>query len=180
MERDLEVTQKEQKTQTSTVLMIDVIFDNSVRRRPHHACQKVALALVELIKDQSTPKTRSTLWCSAMTPTDSDKDLPYLEIGPLPYYNAMAGLRTGDGFTASAKEQEQVIFHMITDGKPTCLKEGHQVLQKTRSGLDHAKSLANLTLAAQARRLQIPVDGSQLPRPAITLKRLCRRGLRGQ
>ena len=45
---------------------------------------------------------------------------------------------------------------MITDGKPTCLKEGIKYY-KNSFGLDRKVVSKTLTLAAQARRLEIPI-----------------------
>ena len=53
------------------------------------------------------------------------------------------------------KNKNKQIF-MITDGKPTCLKEGIRYY-KNSFGLDRKVVSKTLTLAAQARRLNIPV-----------------------
>jgi uncharacterized protein with von Willebrand factor type A (vWA) domain len=45
---------------------------------------------------------------------------------------------------------------MITDGKPTCLKEGNKYYQNS-FGLDRKVVNKTLNLAAQCRRLKIPV-----------------------
>lgn len=45
---------------------------------------------------------------------------------------------------------------MITDGKPTCLKEGIKYY-KNSFGLDRKIVNKTLTIAAQARRLDIPI-----------------------
>jgi len=67
-ENDLEVKEKEHKTQTSTVLMIDIshsmILYGEDRITP---AKNVAMALAELIK-RKYPKDRSILLSSAMMP----------------------------------------------------------------------------------------------------------------
>ena len=45
---------------------------------------------------------------------------------------------------------------MITDGKPTCLKEGNQYY-KNSFGLDRKVVNKTLNMAAQCRRLKIPI-----------------------
>jgi uncharacterized protein with von Willebrand factor type A (vWA) domain len=45
---------------------------------------------------------------------------------------------------------------MITDGKPTCLKEGNKYY-KNSFGLDRKVINKTLNMAAQCRRLQIPI-----------------------
>ena len=56
-EDDLEIRETDSKSQTSTVLMIDISHSMILYGRPHHACQKVAMALSELIRTKY-PKTR--------------------------------------------------------------------------------------------------------------------------
>ncbi|HEY0110450.1 MAG TPA: hypothetical protein VGB67_12510, partial [Fibrella sp.] len=83
MERDLEVTEKEQKTQTSTVLMIDIshsmILYGEDRITP---AKKVALALVELVKQKYPKDTLDIVVFGNDAWQIQAKDLPYLEVGP--------------------------------------------------------------------------------------------------
>jgi uncharacterized protein with von Willebrand factor type A (vWA) domain len=53
------------------------------------------------------------------------------------------------------KNANKQIF-MITDGKPTCLKEGNGYYQNS-FGLDRKVINKTLTMAAQARRVNIPI-----------------------
>ncbi len=53
------------------------------------------------------------------------------------------------------KNPNKQIF-MVTDGKPTCLKEGNDYY-KNSNGLDRKIVNKTLGLAAQCRRLRIPV-----------------------
>ncbi len=155
MERDLEVTEKEQKTQTSTVLMIDIshsmILYGEDRITP---AKKVALALVELIKQKYPKDTLDIVVFGNDAWQIQAKDLPYLEVGPY-HTNTVAGLELAMDLLRRRKNKNKQIF-MITDGKPTCLKEGIRYY-KNSFGLDRKVVSKTLTLAAQARRLDIPV-----------------------
>ncbi|MCY7359465.1 MAG: VWA domain-containing protein [Rudanella sp.] len=154
-ERDLEVTQKEQKTQTSTVLMIDIshsmILYGEDRITP---AKKVALALVELIKQKYPKDTLDIVVFGNDAWQIQAKDLPYLEVGPY-HTNTVAGLELAMDLLRRRKNKNKQIF-MITDGKPTCLKEGIKYY-KNSFGLDRKVVSKTLTLAAQARRLEIPI-----------------------
>ena len=155
MERDLEVTEKEQKTQTSTVLMIDIshsmILYGEDRITP---AKKVALALVELIKMKYPKDTLDIVVFGNDAWQIQAKDLPYLEVGPY-HTNTVAGLELAMDLLRRRKNKNKQIF-MITDGKPTCLKEGIKYY-KNSFGLDRKVVSKTLTLAAQARRLEIPI-----------------------
>jgi uncharacterized protein with von Willebrand factor type A (vWA) domain len=82
------------------------------------------------------------------------KDIPYLEVGPF-HTNTVAGLELAMDLLRRRKTKNKQIF-MITDGKPTCLKEGINYY-KNSFGLDRKIINKTLTLAAQARRLEIPI-----------------------
>jgi Ca-activated chloride channel homolog len=155
MERDLEVTEKEQKTQTSTVLMIDIshsmILYGEDRITP---AKKVALALVELVKQKYPKDTLDIVVFGNDAWQIQAKDLPYLEVGPY-HTNTVAGLELAMDLLRRRKNKNKQIF-MITDGKPTCLKEGLRYY-KNSFGLDRKVISKTLTLAAQCRRLNIPV-----------------------
>jgi uncharacterized protein with von Willebrand factor type A (vWA) domain len=155
MERDLEVTEKEQKSQTSTVLMIDIshsmILYGEDRITP---AKKVALALTELIKTKYPKDTLDIVVFGNDAWQIQAKDLPYLEVGPY-HTNTVAGLELAMDLLRRRKNKNKQIF-MITDGKPTCLKEGIKYY-KNSFGLDRKVVSKTLTLAAQARRLEIPI-----------------------
>ena len=155
MESDLEVTEKEQKSQTSTVLMIDIshsmILYGEDRITP---AKKVALALTELIKVKYPKDTLDIVVFGNDAWQIQAKDLPYLEVGPY-HTNTVAGLELAMDLLRRRKNKNKQIF-MITDGKPTCLKEGIKYY-KNSFGLDRKVVSKTLTLAAQARRLEIPI-----------------------
>ena len=82
------------------------------------------------------------------------KDIPYLQVGPY-HTNTVAGLELAMDLLRRRKNPNKQIF-MITDGKPTCLKEGDGYY-KSSMGLDRKIINKTLGLAAQCRRLHIPV-----------------------
>jgi uncharacterized protein with von Willebrand factor type A (vWA) domain len=154
-ERDLEVMDTEQSLNTATVLMIDVshsmILYGEDRITP---AKKVALALAELIKTRYPKDTLDILVFGNDAWTIELKDIPYLEVGPY-HTNTVAGLELAMNLLRRRKTKNKQIF-MITDGKPTCLKEGIKYY-KNAFGLDRKIVNKTLTIAAQARRMDIPV-----------------------
>ncbi len=155
MEQDLEVVQKEQKTTTATVMMIDIshsmILYGEDRITP---AKKVALAMAELIKTKYPKDSLDIIVFGNDAWQIQIKDLPYLEVGPY-HTNTVAGLELAMDLLRRKKTRNKQIF-MITDGKPTCLKEGIKYY-KNSFGLDRKIVSKTLTLAAQCRRLDIPV-----------------------
>ncbi len=82
------------------------------------------------------------------------KDLPYLKVGPY-HTNTVAGLELAMDILRRRKTKNKQIF-MITDGKPTCLKQGIKYY-KNSFGLDSKILNKTLNLAAQCRRIGVPV-----------------------
>jgi Ca-activated chloride channel homolog len=155
LESDLEVVDRESKLTTSTVLMIDIshsmILYGEDRITP---AKKVALALAELIKTRYPKDTLDILVFGNDAWQIQLKDIPYLEVGPY-HTNTVAGLELAMDLLRRRKTKNKQIF-MITDGKPTCLKEGIRYY-KNSFGLDRKIVNKTLTIAAQARRLAIPI-----------------------
>jgi Ca-activated chloride channel homolog len=154
-ENDLEIVEAEHKIQTSTVLMIDIshsmVLYGEDRITP---AKKVAMALAELITTKYPKDTLDILVFGNDAWQIKIKDLPYLEVGPF-HTNTVAGLELALDLLRRKKNKNKQIF-MITDGKPTCLKEGIKYY-KNSFGLDRKILNKTLTLAAQCRRLNIPV-----------------------
>jgi uncharacterized protein with von Willebrand factor type A (vWA) domain len=152
---DLEIHETDFKSQTSTVLMIDIshsmILYGEDRITP---AKKVAMALSELITTRYPKDTLDIVvfgndaWQIAM------KDLPYLEVGPY-HTNTVAGLELAMELLRRRKNPNKQIF-MITDGKPTCLKIGHKYY-KNSFGIDSKILNRTLNLAGQLKRMKIPV-----------------------
>ena len=154
-ENDLEVHEKDFKTQTSTVLMIDIshsmILYGEDRITP---AKKVALALAELIKVKYPKDSLEIIVFGNDAWQIQVKDLPYLQVGPY-HTNTVAGLELAMDLLRRRKTSNKQIF-MITDGKPTCLKQGIKYY-KNSFGLDSKILNKTLNLAAQCRRLNIPI-----------------------
>jgi uncharacterized protein with von Willebrand factor type A (vWA) domain len=154
-EDDLEVVEKELKTQTSTVLMIDIshsmILYGEDRITP---AKKVGMALAELIKTRYPKDTLDVIVFGNDAWQIEIKDLPYLQVGPY-HTNTVAGLELAMDLLRRRKNANKQIF-MITDGKPTCLKVGIKYY-KNSFGIDSKILKETLKLAAQCRRLKIPV-----------------------
>ncbi|MCS7003742.1 MAG: VWA domain-containing protein [Cytophagales bacterium] len=154
-EEDLEVNQREHKTQTSTVLMIDIshsmILYGEDRITP---AKKVAMALAELIQQRYKHDTLDIIVFGNDAWQIQLKDLPYLEVGPY-HTNTVAGLELAMDLLRRRKNTNKQIF-MITDGKPTCIREG-LLYYKNSFGLDRKIINKTLTLAAQCRKLNIHI-----------------------
>ena len=159
-ENDLEVKDHEHKTNTSTVLMIDIshsmILYGEDRITP---AKKVAMALAELIKQKYPKDSLDIIVFGNDAWQISVKDLPYLSVGPY-HTNTVAGLELAMDLLRKRKTPNKQIF-MITDGKPTCLKEGLKYY-KNSFGLDRKVVNKTLNLAAQCRRINIPITTSMI------------------
>jgi Ca-activated chloride channel family protein len=154
-EEDLEVIESEFKTQTSTVLMIDIshsmILYGEDRITP---AKKVAMALAELITKKYPKDTLDILVFGDDAWQIEIKDLPYLQVGPY-HTNTVAGLELAMDILRKRKNTNKQVF-MITDGKPTCIKQGIKYY-KNSFGLDHKILARTLNLAGQLRKIKIPV-----------------------
>ncbi len=154
-EDDLLVHEREYKTQTSTVLMIDIshsmILYGEDRITP---AKNVAMALAELIKRKYPKDTLDIIVFGDDAWQIEVKDLPYLQVGPY-HTNTVAGLELAMDILHRRKNANKQIF-MITDGKPSCIKENGQYY-KNSFGLDRKIVNKCLRLAAACRRLKIQI-----------------------
>jgi uncharacterized protein with von Willebrand factor type A (vWA) domain len=152
---DLVINEKSYKTQTSTVLMIDIshsmILYGEDRITP---AKRVALALAEYIKTQFPKDTLDIIVFGNDAWQISLKDLPYLKVGPY-HTNTVAGLQLAREILRRKRNPNKQIF-MITDGKPSCLKEGIKYY-KNSFGLDRKIVNKCYNEAAACRRLGIPI-----------------------
>ncbi|MFY0255916.1 VWA domain-containing protein [Chitinophaga sp. 30R24] len=152
---DLEVKETDFKTQTSTALMIDIshsmILYGEDRITP---AKKVAMALAELITTRYPKDTLDIIVFGNDAWQIEIKDLPYLQVGPY-HTNTVAGLELAMDLLRRRRNPNKQIF-MITDGKPTCLKTGTQYY-KNSFGLDRKILNRTLNLAAQCKKLKIPI-----------------------
>ncbi len=154
-EDDLEVQETEYKTQTSTVLMIDIshsmILYGEDRITP---AKKVAMALSELITTRYPKDTLDVIVFGDDAWQIKIKDLPYLNVGPY-HTNTVAGLELAMDILRRRKNNNKQIF-MITDGKPTCMKEGGRYYQNSM-GFDRRIINKTLNLGRYCRKLDILV-----------------------
>ena len=154
-ENDLEVMENEFKTQTSTVLMIDIshsmILYGEDRITP---AKTVAMALSELITKKYPKDTLDILVFGDDAWQIEIKDLPYLQVGPY-HTNTVAGLELAMDILRKRKNSNKQIF-MITDGKPTCIKQGIKYY-KNSFGLDQKILNKTLDLATQLRKIKVSV-----------------------
>lgn len=167
-ENDFEVTRQEFQAQTSTVLMIDIshsmVLYGEDRITP---AKKVAMALAELITTRYPKDTLDILVFGNDAWKIELKDIPYLQVGPY-HTNTVAGLELALNILKKRKSHNKQVF-MITDGKPTCLKEGLKYY-KNSFGLD--KKIINKTLnqAARCRRLGITITTFMVAHDAFLQK----------
>jgi Ca-activated chloride channel homolog len=154
-EDDLQIRETDFKSQTSTVLMIDIshsmILYGEDRITP---AKKVAMALSELITTKYPKDTLDIVVFGNDAWPVEIKDLPYLQVGPY-HTNTVAGLEFAMDILRRRKNPNKQIF-MITDGKPTCLKIGRRYY-KNSFGLDRKVTSRCLNLAAQCKKLKIPI-----------------------
>lgn len=154
-EDDLQIREADFKTQTSTVLMIDIshsmILYGEDRITP---AKKVAMALCELITTKYPKDTIDIVVFGNDAWSIEMKDLTYLKVGPY-HTNTVAGLELAMDLLRRRKNPNKQIF-MITDGKPTCLKIGKQYY-KNSFGLDRKVVNRCINLAAQCKKLKIPI-----------------------
>ena len=154
-EDDLQIRETDFKTQTSTVLMIDIshsmILYGEDRITP---AKKVAMALSELITTRYPKDTLDIVVFGNDAWPVEIKDLPYLQVGPY-HTNTVAGLELAMDILRRRRNPNKQIF-MITDGKPTCLKVGRRYY-KNSFGLDRKITNRCLNLAAQCKKLKIPI-----------------------
>lgn len=154
-EDDLAIRETDFKAQTSTVLMIDIshsmILYGEDRITP---AKKVAMALSELITTKYPKDTLDIVVFGNDAWPVEIKDLPYLQVGPY-HTNTVAGLTLAMDILRRRRNPNKQIF-MITDGKPTCLKQGSRYY-KNSFGLDRKITNRCLNLAAQCKKLKIPI-----------------------
>jgi Ca-activated chloride channel homolog len=154
-EDDLEIRETDFKSQTSTVLMIDIshsmILYGEDRITP---AKKVAMALSELIKTKYPKDTLDIVVFGNDAWTIEIKDLPYLQVGPY-HTNTVAGLELAMDLLRRRRNPNKQIF-MITDGKPTCLKVGARYY-KNSFGVDRKILNRCMSLATQCKKLKVPI-----------------------
>ncbi|MGA8852676.1 MAG: hypothetical protein WB492_00720 [Christiangramia sp.] len=155
-EDDLVVEETHYKSQMSTVLMIDIshsmILYGEDRITP---AKKVAMALSELITTRYPKDTLDILVFGNDAWPISIAELPYLKVGPY-HTNTVAGLELALDLLRRKRNTNKQIF-MITDGKPSCIRERDGTYYKNSMGLDAYVVDKCYNMARQARKLRIPI-----------------------
>jgi Ca-activated chloride channel homolog len=123
--------------------------------------KKVAMALSELIITRYPKDTLDIIVFGDDAWSIEIKDLPYLQVGPY-HTNTVAGLELAMDILRKRKNNNKQIM-MITDGKPTCIKKG-KGYYKNSFGLDRKILNRTLALAANARKLNIPITTFMIAR----------------
>lgn len=162
-EQDLVVEDTHHKSQMSTVLMIDIshsmILYGEDRITP---AKKVAMALAEFITTTYPKDTIDVLVFGNDAWPIQIKDLPYLNVGPY-HTNTVAGLELAMDILRRKRNTNKQIF-MITDGKPSCLRLPDGQYYKNSNGLDQFIVEKCYNMAAQARKLHIPITTFMIAR----------------
>jgi len=152
---DMVVHENSLQVSTSTVLMIDIshsmILYGEDRITP---AKKVAMALAEFIRTKYPKDTLDIIVFGNDAWQVKLKDLPYLQVGPF-HTNTVAGLRLAQDILRKKRTPNRQIF-MITDGKPSCLKEGAGYY-KNSFGLDRKIINKTLNEAVSCRRNKIDI-----------------------
>ena len=155
-ENDLVVEETQYKSQMSTVLMIDIshsmVLYGEDRITP---AKKVAMALAELITTRYPKDTLDILVFGNDAWTIAIRDLPYLKVGPF-HTNTVAGLQLAMDILRRKRKTNKQIF-MITDGKPSCVREKDGSYYMNSYGLDEYIVDKCYNQAQQARKLHIPI-----------------------
>ena len=155
-EQDLVVEDTHHKSQMSTVLMIDIshsmILYGEDRITP---AKKVAMALAELITTSYPKDTLDVIVFGDDAWPIKIKDLPYLQVGPY-HTNTVSGLELAMDILRRKRNTNKQIF-MITDGKPSCLRMPDGQYYKNSYGLDEMIVEKCYNMAAQARKIHIPI-----------------------
>ena len=155
-ENDLVVEETQYKSQMSTVLMIDIshsmVLYGEDRITP---AKKVAMALAELITTRYPKDTLDILVFGNDAWTIAIRDLPYLKVGPF-HTNTVAGLQLAMDILRRKRNTNKQIF-MITDGKPSCVREKDGSYYMNSYGLDEYIVDKFFNQAQRARKLHIPI-----------------------
>jgi len=161
-EDNLEIEERDYKSSSSTVLMIDIshsmILYGEDRITP---AKKVAMAMSELITTKFKKDTLDIIVFGNDAWPIEIKDIPYLQVGPY-HTNTVAGLELAMDILRRKKNKNKQIF-MITDGKPTCLKIGIRYYRNS-FGLDRKILNKTLDQAAICKKMGISITTFMIAR----------------
>ena len=155
-EKDLVVEDTFHQSQMSTVLMIDIshsmILYGEDRITP---AKKVAMAMAELIRTRYPKDTIDIIVFGNDAWPVQLKELPYLQVGPY-HTNTVAGLELAMDILRRKRNTNKQIF-MITDGKPSCLRNSDGTYYFNSVGLDERIVEMCCNAARIARKLHIDI-----------------------
>ena len=155
-ETDLETYESDQKSQTSTVLLIDISHSMILYGEDIITpAKKVAMALSEMIMRKYKKDTLDVVVFGNDAWEVKIKDIPYLSVGPY-HTNTIAGLELAMDLLRRRKNKNKQIF-MITDGKPTCMKVGINYY-KNAFGLDPKILNKTYNLAAVCKKNGVRIN----------------------
>ena len=134
-EADLSVYERERSTSAATVLLLDLshsmILYGEDRITP---AKQVAMALAQLIKTQYPKDKLEIVTFGNEAKRIPLAKLPYVSVGPF-HTNTQEGLKMGRELLLRTKSTNKQIF-MITDGKPSVVRERNGELYTNSFGLD--------------------------------------------
>jgi Ca-activated chloride channel homolog len=154
-EEDLEIFETEHLANCATVLLIDIshsmILYGEDRITP---AKNAALALAEFIMNTYHKDSLHLVAFGDDAREIKVADLPYLAVGPY-HTNTKAALQLARKILGKKKHENKQIF-MITDGKPSCIREGDK-LYKNPYGLDLKIINQTMREAVQCRKEHIEI-----------------------
>jgi uncharacterized protein with von Willebrand factor type A (vWA) domain len=130
----------------------DLVIEETEQITP---AKKVAMAFAELITTRYPKDTIDILVFGDDAWTISIQELPYLKVGPY-HTNTVAGLQLAMDILRRKRNTNKQIF-MITDGKPSCIKEADGTYYMNSNGLDQYIVEKCYNQAKMARKLHIPI-----------------------
>ena len=155
-EEDLEVFETEHSSACATALLIDIshsmILYGEDRITP---AKRVALALTELILTKYPKDSLDVIAFGDEAFEIAISDIPYLEVGPF-HTNTKAALQMARKILERRKATNRQIF-LITDGKPTVIRENDGRIYRNTFGLDPKIINRTLDEAVVCRRKRIPI-----------------------
>jgi uncharacterized protein with von Willebrand factor type A (vWA) domain len=117
--------------------------------------KRVALALTELILTKYPKDTLDVIAFGDEAFEIAISDIPYLEVGPF-HTNTKAALQMARKILERRKATNRQIF-LITDGKPTVIRENDGRIYRNTFGLDPKIINRTLDEAVVCRRKRIPI-----------------------
>jgi uncharacterized protein with von Willebrand factor type A (vWA) domain len=155
-EEDLEVFETEHHTSCATALLLDIshsmILYGEDRITP---AKQVALALTELIVTRYPKDTLDVVVFGDDAQEIAIEELPYVQVGPF-HTNTKAALQRARQILMQRRSANKQIL-LITDGKPTVVREADGGIYRNTFGLD--PKIVNRTLdeAVICRRKRIAI-----------------------